>query len=70
MINNDGEDDHLQTKRPKPVFLLLLDGWGIAGTGEANTISLARTPNFFKLTKEYPAAILETGAGSVNARYL
>jgi 2,3-bisphosphoglycerate-independent phosphoglycerate mutase len=70
MENNDGGESDLQTLRPKPVFLLLLDGWGIAAAGEANAISSARIPNFFKLAKEYPAAILEAGAGSVNARYL
>ena len=70
MENNDGDDDLLQGLRLKPVVLLLLDGWGIANKGEANAISSTKTLNFFKLTKEYPTAILETGAGSINARYL
>jgi 2,3-bisphosphoglycerate-independent phosphoglycerate mutase len=55
---------------PKSVFLLLLEGWGITKKNEANAISDARTPNFLKLVKEYPAAILEANAPNINARYL
>ncbi|MFA6513806.1 MAG: hypothetical protein WCT50_00760 [Patescibacteria group bacterium] len=70
MENNNTEEDESRALRPKLVFLLLLDGWGIAEKGEANAIGSAKTPYFFKLAKEFPTAILETGAGSVNARYL
>lgn len=53
-----------------PVVLLLLDGWGIAPAGESNIISLAKTPAFANLVKEYPVAALQTGNRSLNARYL
>lgn len=56
--------------RPKPVFLLILDGWGIAEKSEANAISLAKTPNLIRLIKEYPAVILIAGQNSINSRYL
>ncbi len=32
----------------KPVVLAILDGWGIAPSGEGNAISLAKTPNMSK----------------------
>lgn len=67
--SNDSEKSDLPSK-PQPVFLLLLDGWGIAEKNEANAISEAKTPNFLKFAKEYPAAILEANALSINARYL
>ncbi len=70
MENNSDEDSQIQGLKSKPVFLLLLDGWGIAGGGEANAISLAKTKNFSKLAKEYPATILHQKTGTINARYL
>ena len=55
--------------RPQPVFLLLLDGWGVAAKSEANAISLAKLPNILKLIKEYPAAPLDSLNSSINSRY-
>ncbi len=55
---------------PRPVVLLLLDGWGVAPAGESNALSLARTPNLTKLIKEYPVATLESAFGDWNRRYL
>lgn len=52
------------------VVLLLLDGWGIAPAGEANIISSSRTPNFNRLIKDYPVALLRVRKKSLNARYL
>jgi|GEM_PF-285270 bisphosphoglycerate-independent phosphoglycerate mutase (AlkP superfamily) len=56
--------------RPRPVVLLLLDGWGIAPAGAGNAISTAKTPVFLNLIKEYPSALLDTGGKSLNVRYL
>ncbi|PIT87574.1 MAG: hypothetical protein COU31_02170 [Candidatus Magasanikbacteria bacterium CG10_big_fil_rev_8_21_14_0_10_40_10] len=56
--------------RPKPIFLLLIEGWGVTEKNEANAISVARTPNFLRLVKDYPAAILETNNNNINSRYL
>ncbi len=69
MENNPEEDSINISSRPKPVFLLLLDGWGIAAKNEANAISLAKAPNFLKLFKEYPAGALLPASGDLNARY-
>ncbi len=41
-------------KRPKPVVLIILDGFGIAPPSRANAISLAKTPNFDKYSSNYP----------------
>jgi len=55
--------------RPKPVVLLLIDGWGIAPKSEANAIALAKTPVFLNLIKEYPAAVLKTFGKNLNINY-
>ncbi len=39
--------------RPKPVVLLILDGWGIAPPGPGNAVTLAQTPNMFRLSSAY-----------------
>ncbi len=52
------------------VVLLLLDGWGIAPVSEANVISLAKTPTFNNLIKEYPVALLSVPEKNINNRYL
>lgn len=40
--------------RPRPVVLIILDGFGIAPPSRANAISLAKTPNFDKFAAHYP----------------
>ncbi len=70
MEKNEASDNSDLSAKPQLVFLLLLDGWGVAEKNEANAISSARIPNFSKMAKEYPAAILEANALNINARYL
>lgn len=70
MENSDSSEKSDLPRKHQLVFLLLIDGWGIAAKNEANAISAARTPNFLKLAKEYPAASLEANAANINARYL
>ncbi|MFA6417050.1 MAG: hypothetical protein WCW61_02550 [Patescibacteria group bacterium] len=70
MEKNEASDNPDLSSKSNLVFLLLLDGWGIAEKNEANAISSARIPNFSKMAKEYPAAILEANALNINARYL
>ena len=36
-----------------PVVLIILDGWGIAKTGEKNAVEMANKPNFDRLEKEF-----------------
>lgn len=44
--------------RPKPVVLLVLDGWGVAPYSDQNAITLANTPTYDRLISEYPAMTL------------
>lgn len=46
--------------RPKPVMLMILDGWGQREEDESNAVALANTPNLDRLTAEYPATHLQT----------
>lgn len=52
------------------VVLVILDGWGVAPASDANAITAAKTPTFLNLIKEYPVALLDPDAKSLNARYL
>ena len=45
-------------KRPKPVVLIILDGWGHTHTGSDNAIALARTPNIDLITKDFPSGFI------------
>lgn len=51
--------------RPKPVALVILDGWGIAPKGRGNAIVGAATPNFDKLAAAYPAMTLRASGDEV-----
>ncbi|MDD3777843.1 MAG: hypothetical protein PHH52_00470 [Patescibacteria group bacterium] len=68
--DEEGKLNEMKMRPDSPVFLLILDGWGIAPESEANALSLAKTPYISKLIKEYPAIILDTVKGSLNNRYL
>jgi 2,3-bisphosphoglycerate-independent phosphoglycerate mutase len=46
--------------RPKPLVLIILDGWGYAPPSKANAISLARKPTYDKLLVEYPNTLIHT----------
>jgi 2,3-bisphosphoglycerate-independent phosphoglycerate mutase len=51
--------------RPKPVVLVILDGWGYRAEREANAIALARTPNYSRLLAEYPWTLVHTSGERV-----
>jgi 2,3-bisphosphoglycerate-independent phosphoglycerate mutase len=51
--------------RPKPVVLIILDGFGIAPPSRANAISLAKTPNFDKYMTNYPVMPLSASGEAV-----
>ncbi len=46
--------------RPKPLVLVILDGWGYAPASNSNAISLARKPNYDKFLAEYPNTLIHT----------
>jgi len=50
---------------PKPLLLMILDGWGINPAGEHNAVALASTPNMDRLQSEYPSTRLEASGMSV-----
>jgi len=52
-------------KRPKPLVLIILDGFGIAPPSRANAISLAKTPNFDKYSQHYPVMPLSASGEAV-----
>ncbi len=43
----------------RPVLTIVMDGVGLAPAGEANAVSLARTPNLDKLLSNYPVIRLQ-----------
>jgi 2,3-bisphosphoglycerate-independent phosphoglycerate mutase len=45
--------------------LVVLDGWGLAEPGPGNAVSLARTPVFDELWRDYPHATLQAGGRAV-----
>src|SRR5215470_5176879 len=45
---------------PKPLVLIILDGWGYAPPSDANAISLARKPNYDELLAEFPNTLIHT----------
>jgi len=48
------------TAPPRPLVLIILDGWGYAPPSEANAISLARKPNYDRLLAEFPNTLIHT----------
>ncbi len=51
--------------RPRPLVLIVLDGWGIAPPSRANAISLAKTPNMDSYLTNYPAMSIQAAGESV-----
>jgi 2,3-bisphosphoglycerate-independent phosphoglycerate mutase len=48
------------SKRPKPIVLTVLDGWGYRPETKGNAIALARTPNYDRLLKDFPNTLIHT----------
>jgi len=44
--------------RPKPLVLIIIDGWGIGTAWGGNAIAIARTPNMDKYWRGYPHSTL------------
>src|SRR5271169_2077520 len=47
-------------RRPKPVVLTVLDGWGYSAETKGNAIALARKPNYDLLLKTFPNTLIHT----------
>src|SRR5829696_1600125 len=51
--------------RPKPIVILILDGWGYREEAQANAIAAANTPNWDRFWQGYPHCLLEGSGTSV-----
>jgi 2,3-bisphosphoglycerate-independent phosphoglycerate mutase len=47
-------------KRPKPILLTVLDGWGYSPKVEGNAIAQARKPNYDALLAKFPNTLIHT----------
>ena len=47
-------------KRPKPILLTVLDGWGFSPERKGNAIALARKPNYDALLEKFPNTLIHT----------
>ena len=50
---------------PKPLVLIILDGWGYRAETKANAIAMARKPTYDRLLREYPNTLIQTSGPSV-----
>src|SRR6202790_2761047 len=48
------------SKRPKPIVLTVLDGWGYRAETKGNAIALARKPAYDELLKNFPNTLIHT----------
>jgi 2,3-bisphosphoglycerate-independent phosphoglycerate mutase len=48
------------SKRPKPIVLTVLDGWGYRAETQGNAIALARKPTYDALLKKFPNTLIHT----------
>src|SRR5215469_1434739 len=47
-------------KRPKPIVLTVLDGWGYRAESKGNAIALARKPTYDELLRKFPNTLIQT----------
>src|SRR6201997_289562 len=47
-------------KRPKPIVLTVLDGWGYREETKGNAVALARKPTYNSLIKNFPNTLIHT----------
>jgi 2,3-bisphosphoglycerate-independent phosphoglycerate mutase len=47
-------------KRPRPIILTVLDGWGYRAESAGNAIALARKPNYDDLLRKFPNTLIHT----------
>src|ERR1700747_1751009 len=53
------------SRRPRPIVLTVLDGWGYRAETKGNAIALARKPNYDRLLKEFPNTLIHTSGPAV-----
>jgi len=52
-------------ERPKPLVLMVLDGWGVAPPGEGNPLEAADTPVLDEIMNTYPTATVRASGEAV-----
>src|SRR6267378_4103057 len=52
-------------KRPKPLVLTVLDGWGYRAETKGNAVALARKPNYDELLRQFPNTLIQTSGPAV-----
>jgi 2,3-bisphosphoglycerate-independent phosphoglycerate mutase len=62
---NDSAPPTGPNSRPRPAVLCVLDGWGYRSNGPDNAIAAARHPNFQRMMRECPHALLATSGRAV-----
>lgn len=55
----------LQSARPRPMVLVILDGFGERAERDANAVLMARTPNLDLLTARFPRTLIGTSGPDV-----
>jgi 2,3-bisphosphoglycerate-independent phosphoglycerate mutase len=53
------------TKRPKPIVLTVLDGWGYRAETKGNAVALARKPAYDELLRKFPNTLINTSGPAV-----
>src|SRR4030095_5326685 len=55
-----GQPEPNAVMRPKPLVLVILDGWGYAPPSNSNAITLARKPSFDAMLRDFPNTLIHT----------
>jgi 2,3-bisphosphoglycerate-independent phosphoglycerate mutase len=58
-----------KTARPKPVALIILDGWGVAPESVGNAVARAETPVMDRLILNYPAMTISASSTEVGLNW-
>jgi len=56
-------------RRPKPVVLMILDGWGVASPSDGNALERAHTPVMNELIRAYPAMTITASSQEVGLNW-
>ena len=51
--------------KPKPLLLIILDGWGFSPSRDGNAIALARKPTWDELNRSFPNTLIHTSGSYV-----
>ncbi len=54
-------------KRPKPLVLTVLDGWGFRAETKGNAVALARKPTYDELLRKFPNTLMARWATAKSA---